>query len=243
MPQCEAQAPNVGVRHVGDERAAGGRVSVESLSIVLNHSRSKGVARLVLIGMANHDGDGGIWPSVERLKRYAGGVDRRTVQRAVEQLIALGELSRLVNEGGTRSTPADRRPNLYRLLLECPPDCDRTPRHNTRRGATVGFRIGGLDDDDDDALVPERVIHRVDQAQDGAAHTPPRGAAPVPPEPSLEPATKRVLTPALVRAPAHGWMHRFVGGRFCDDCGLDPATGDRVDFASGRITLGPGRTD
>ena len=124
-------------------------MSVESLAIALNHSKAKGVARLVLIGMANHDGDGGIWPSVERLRRYAGGVDRRTVQRAVEQLIALGEVGRLVNEGGTRSTPNDRRPNLYRFLLSCPPDCDRTSAHNTRSSTRVGFRVSGVDEGDD----------------------------------------------------------------------------------------------
>lgn len=170
-------------------------MSVESLAIVLNHSKAKGVARLVLIGMANHDGDGGIWPSVERLRRYAGGVDRRTVQRAVEQLVALGEVGRSLNEGGTRDTPADRRPNLYRLLLTCPPDCDRTTQHNTRRAPAVRWRSGALDDLDDEQLeLGGQPVDNSARAYDGAAHTPPRGAAPVPPEPSREVTTKDALS-------------------------------------------------
>lgn len=212
-------------------------MSVESLAIALNHSKAKGVARLVLIGMANHDGDGGIWPSVDRLRRYAGGVDRRTVQRAIAELIGLGEVGRLVNEGGTRDTPNDRRPNLYRFLLSCPPDCDRTQAHNTKRAAAVGFRIGGVDDLGDDELLELEPVDNRPRARDGVTRVPPRGAAPVPPEPSLEPSSSVVLaTP--VRAHV---LHRFLGGRFCEDCGLDPATGDRIDHKTGRLYPGPGR--
>lgn len=195
-------------------------MSVESLTIVLNHSRAKGVARLVLIGMANHDGDGGIWPSVDRLRRYAGGVDRRTVQRAVEQLIALGEVGRLLNEGGTRDTPADRRPNLYRLLLSCPPDCDRTAQHNTRSGRPVRFRIGALDDDDDLELRP---VDNSTRARDGAAPVPPRGAAPVPPETPSETRTKesastpvRASVLCLDGTPSHAFSARYGRCVYCN---------------------------
>jgi len=130
-------------------------VSIESLSIAMNHSRATGTARLVLLGIANHDGDGGSWPSVARLQRYAGGADRRTVQRAIDRLEALGEVRRIIQQGGDHNTADDRRPNLYRVLLQCPHDCDRTANHNTSRTVQT--------------MLPE-------QLSTGAASAPPRGA-------------------------------------------------------------------
>jgi hypothetical protein len=207
-------------------------VSVESLAIALNHSKAKGVARLVLIGMANHDGDGGIWPSVDRLRRYAGGVDRRTVQRAVEQLVALGEVARLVNEGGNRTTANDRRPNLYRFLLTCPPDCDRTTQHNTRRGRAIRWGVESADDEL--ALHASEPVDNSGRAYDGAAPAPPRGAALVPPEPSKEVTTKesdsatdaRARERCLDGSPHHAFSAR-VGA--CVYCGLR-----RPDHQTGR---------
>ncbi len=105
-------------------------MSVESMAIALHHSRATGVARLVLLGIANHDGDGGAWPSLDTLSVYAGGVSVRSVRRALSELKQLGEISREVNAGhGYRP---DRRPNLYRFLLTCPQECDRTSRHRVR---------------------------------------------------------------------------------------------------------------
>jgi hypothetical protein len=106
-------------------------VSVESLAIALHHSRAKGTAKLVLIGIANHDGDGGAWPSVATLAHYAG-VDARNVQRALDRLVTLGEIRRDVQAGGDHRVPDHRRPNRYRFLLECPHTCDRTRNHRTR---------------------------------------------------------------------------------------------------------------
>lgn len=72
--------------------------------------------KLVLIGIANHDGDGGAWPSVATLARYAC-VGERSVQRYLESLIAAGLVQRDVQAGGTARTPDHARPNLYRLHL------------------------------------------------------------------------------------------------------------------------------
>jgi hypothetical protein len=106
-------------------------MSVESIAIALHHSRAKGTAKLVLIGIANHDGDGGAWPSVATLAHYAG-VDARNVQRAIDKLVALGEIRKDVQAGGDIRVPDHRRPNRYRFLLECPHNCDRTRNHRTR---------------------------------------------------------------------------------------------------------------
>lgn len=107
-------------------------MSAEALAIALNHSRSSGTAKVVMIGIANHDGDGGSWPSVATLARYAN-VTSRNVQKALDVLERLGEIRRMVQKGGTHLTADDRRPNLYQVLLRCPPDCDGTTQHRTRR--------------------------------------------------------------------------------------------------------------
>lgn len=99
-------------------------MSVESISLVLNHSRATGVAKLVMIGIANHDGDGGAWPSQATLARYANCTDR-TVRSALLELVALGELIVHSRKGGSRKTDPRHRPNLYELTLSTTPVCDR----------------------------------------------------------------------------------------------------------------------
>jgi hypothetical protein len=103
-------------------------VSVESLAMVLHHSRARGTAKLVLIGIANHEGDGGSWPAVGTLATYAN-VSRINVQRSLTALEKLGELHRATQDGGLRATPDWDRPNLYRVLVKCPPNCDHTTAH------------------------------------------------------------------------------------------------------------------
>ena len=73
------------------------------MSLVLHHSKSKGTAKLVLLGIANHEGDGGAWPSVATLMRYAN-MDRRSVQRAIQKLVEIGELQVLKQKGGNDMT-------------------------------------------------------------------------------------------------------------------------------------------
>jgi Helix-turn-helix domain len=88
------------------------------MSLVLNHSRAKGTDKVVLLGIANHDGDGGAWPSLATLARYAN-VDERTVRRSIASLVEAGELAVEYNAGGREGqTRGDRRPNLYRVLVQ-----------------------------------------------------------------------------------------------------------------------------
>jgi hypothetical protein len=108
-------------------------MSVESLAVVLHHSAAAGTAKLILIGIANHDGDGGAWPSVETLARYAN-IKRRAVQNHLRTLVELGELAITYNGGGTVDLRGDQRPNRYDVLVTCPPGCDRTKAHRVRDG-------------------------------------------------------------------------------------------------------------
>jgi len=91
-------------------------VSVESISNVLNYSRASGTDKVVLIGIANHDGDGGSWPSIATLARYAN-VDARTVQRSIKHLVEMGEIVVHDQQGGTQHTRPDRRPNRYEITV------------------------------------------------------------------------------------------------------------------------------
>jgi len=92
-------------------------MSVESVALVLNHSRAKGTAKLVLIGIANHDGDGGAWPTIETLAKYAN-VDERNVQRCIRRLVDDGELAVENNRGGNANWRNDKRPNRYKILVK-----------------------------------------------------------------------------------------------------------------------------
>lgn len=89
-------------------------MSVEAMNLVLNHSKATGRAKLVLLGIANHFGDNGAWPSIETLARYANASER-SVKRDIQELIALGELICEVNAspmGGQYKT------NLYWITIE-----------------------------------------------------------------------------------------------------------------------------
>jgi hypothetical protein len=103
-------------------------MSIESMAICLHHSKASGSDKLVLLGIANHDGDGGSWPAIATLAKYAN-ISERGVQKCLERLVGLGEVAKYENMGGNINTRLDRRPNRYVLLVNCPNDCDRTTQH------------------------------------------------------------------------------------------------------------------
>jgi hypothetical protein len=125
---CEGVRRAAGFGVVERARARGDIVTVEAISVVLHHSKSRGTAKLVMIGIANHDGDGGSWPSMMRLATYAG-VDISQVKRALPKLVELGEIEIVGNGGGQVNTPEHMRTNLYKLNVRCPSNCDGTTQH------------------------------------------------------------------------------------------------------------------
>ena len=185
-------------------------MSVEAMGAVFNHSAASGTMKVVLLGIANHEGDGGAWPSIERLMVYAQA-DRRTVQRAIEKLIEMGELRRIMQQGGTHKTPAGSRPNLYRVLVVCPPNCDRSSAH---REISTG-------------AAPTPPL----EGQRGGTHAAP-GAAPTPPEPSTnhplptEPEVPRVGNRASGHRHSFDEVSGYCGCGYRDDGRLvDPKSG------------------
>jgi hypothetical protein len=128
-------------------------MSIEHLAIVLNHSRAKGTARIVLMGLANHASitNNRCWPSITRLQRYTGGMDRTSIMRALDKLEELGEIERMRHGGPAPeyrpNVPIRHRPNLYEILLRCPETCDASPQHRDRRRPLVTDEMLGDDDE------------------------------------------------------------------------------------------------
>jgi hypothetical protein len=113
------------------------------MTVCLHHSRATATAKVVLLGIANHDGDGGAWPSIDTLARYAN-VTRRNVQKAIETLVRLREIEVVLQGGGPSSIADSHRPNLYRVILECPSTCDRSKNHRHRSAARLNLFEGGV---------------------------------------------------------------------------------------------------
>jgi len=117
-------------------------MSVEALAIVLHHSRSRGTDKVVLLGIANHDGDGGSWPTIATLAKYAN-VDPRNVRAALRRLETAGEIRTHLGDGGTRRTAEHERPNRYEILVRCPAGCDGTSQHRTPEQGGMPASGGG----------------------------------------------------------------------------------------------------
>lgn len=103
-------------------------MSVEDVGWALHQQLESQRAKLILIGICNHDGDGGSWPSIATLARYAA-CSPRTVKRLLKELEDDGWITIHRNEGGTRNTRADKRTNLYVVNYE------RGDRADTSRAA------------------------------------------------------------------------------------------------------------
>lgn len=84
-------------------------MSLEKIIDVLYHSKAEGARKLVLIGIANHEGDQGSYPAVATLAKYANCSERQ-VKRHIAALQEMGEL-----EVKYQGAPIEKqyRPNLY----------------------------------------------------------------------------------------------------------------------------------
>lgn len=107
-------------------------MSISALTLSLYHSKATYSTRLVLIAIANFEGEYGAYPSHETIGRLAGGLNRRTVQRAIDDLIELGEITEIRRDGIT---------NLYKISIACPDECDGTTNHKRKKGS--GLQTAG----------------------------------------------------------------------------------------------------
>ncbi|MGG7466032.1 helix-turn-helix domain-containing protein [Plantibacter sp. YIM 135347] len=207
------------------------------MAIALHHSRAKGATKLILIGIANHDGDGGAWPSMSTLAKY-GHVTERNAQKAVADLESLGEVRRIISGGGTRETADHLRPNLYKFLLSCPADCDRSKHHRRRNDAVMPDLFSGLSTG-------------VSQATPGVADDG-GGVSQATPEPSLNPITNsqektQVIAQARVGgyetyaaaiadkcAMRRGQRHLYETSGYCRNCG-EPKPEKTLNYETGEV--------
>jgi hypothetical protein len=111
-------------------------MSAEAVTVVLHHSRAEGTAKLVLWGIANHHSDGGAWPSIATLAKYAA-VSERRVQQIIRELAELDEIY-IDEQGGLGQ--GQYKTNRYHILIQCPSDCDGSLNHKTgvKSGAIRG---------------------------------------------------------------------------------------------------------
>ena len=160
-------------------------MSIEVMSVVLHHSKAQGTTKLVLMGIANHQGDGGAWPAISTLAKYAGGVSRRTVQRSLADLVKTGELETTLQAGGSYGDQPNGKPNLYRVLVSCPPECDGSPNHRRKRDLLEGGDADVTGDIHDAG--GRRTRHGGDDIHVAG------GMTPTSPEPSIEPSIEPSL--------------------------------------------------
>jgi len=88
-------------------------MTIQTMQAVWNHSKSEGRARVVLLAIADHQGEMGAWPSIATLANMANASER-SVQRDIQKLIELGELQVSMRAAPTRS---QYRANLYWVTL------------------------------------------------------------------------------------------------------------------------------
>ena len=157
-------------------------MSIEAMAIAMRHSRATGTAKLILIGIASHDGDGGSWPSMETLATY-GNCTVRNAQKAVARLVDLGEIRVMQQAGGTSTTPDHRRPNLYDFKLKCPPTCDRSRSHRTRPELPPSLPTPGVATDTPTPVATDtRTIQRNTRGTEKASAVSTRAAVPPAPK-------------------------------------------------------------
>lgn len=107
-------------------------MSLAQMVQVLEHSQSEGKELLVLIAIAERDGEGGAWPSMSWLAKR-GRVTESYARRLVRKLEESGEIITDLNGGGGIRTAQHMRTNRYSVNIPCPWYCDRTPEHRDLR--------------------------------------------------------------------------------------------------------------
>ena len=88
-------------------------MSIQVMQAVWEHSKADGRARLVLLAIADHQGEIGAWPSITTIARMVNSSER-SVQRDIQHLQKIGELKVEVQNAPTRN---QYKSNLYWVML------------------------------------------------------------------------------------------------------------------------------
>lgn len=95
-------------------------MSIEIMNAVWRQSRADGRARLVLLAIADHQGELGAWPSIQTLSRMVNASER-SVQRDIQHLQQIGEL-----KVDFRSAPTGGQYKANRYWVTLPEVTNRT---------------------------------------------------------------------------------------------------------------------
>jgi len=115
-------------------------MSIEIMNAVWRHSKADGRARLVLLAIADHQGEIGAWPSLATLAKMVNASER-SVQRDIDYLQNIGELEVHYQQAPVRN---HYKSNLYFVRLTGVTDCESgvtntdTGVTNTQGGVTTG---------------------------------------------------------------------------------------------------------
>jgi hypothetical protein len=140
-------------------------MSIEVMTHVLRNSKATGRAKLVLLGIANHQGDNGAWPSIKTLSTYANSSER-SVQRDIQTLVELGELLVEVN-----AAPGQGRykTNRYWVIMEGVTDSvgvtESAPRGD--KNGTLGVTPVGVQNVIRNVKEPTRQTFSIDWKPEG----------------------------------------------------------------------------
>jgi hypothetical protein len=96
---------------------------------VLHRSKASPRAKLVLLGIANHEGENGAYPSISTLAKYANASER-SVKRDIQELVDLGEL---IVHAQAAPVNTQYKPNLYFTNLS-----GVTDRHPSEASGVTG---------------------------------------------------------------------------------------------------------
>ena len=165
------------------------------MGMILKHSRSRGISRLVavVIGDCCNDDGTGAWPAIRTIAARAG-TSERTAQRSVAHLERLGELTVRENAGPHRSNLYEIR--IGRLLAD--DEDEKSSASHRVKSARVSNRQG-------DKSSGASELHHVRPGREGCQNLPAEGdkstvegdramapdpsSGSVPSDPSMDPST------------------------------------------------------
>jgi len=108
-------------------------MSIEVSNAVWRHSKATGRTKLILLAIADHQGEQGAWPSISTLAKMTNSSER-SIKRDIQDLQAMGELKVEVQKA---PMSGKYKTNLYWVTL---PDIDYnlgvTDRHPSDLGVT-----------------------------------------------------------------------------------------------------------
>jgi hypothetical protein len=108
-------------------------VSNEMINRAFNLSKAKGISRFVLVCLADYaNADGTCFPGKGKIAKRCG-IDKRTADRAIEDLLAIKEIE-VVRHGGRAGE--QKTSNLYRITISHD-GCQDATRGNTPPVAAV----------------------------------------------------------------------------------------------------------